>query len=171
MTKPVNAALGIARGRRLTLLELTCLACFAACDGACGIESLTGAVGLGWALVLILLIPWFCSAPIALVAAELSPMMPEEHGYYMWVQESLGPFWAVQEARWTLGCCGMLLASFPVLFVAYLSSLIPARADSADVPRSASRARCSPRWAKDPGAPARGGRPQIAWRARPCVAR
>jgi amino acid transporter len=134
VTKPVNAPLGIATGRRLTLLELTCLAYFTACGGAFGIEPLIGAVGPGWAMVLILLTPALYSAPIALMAAELSTMMPEEGGYYIWVRESLGPFWAVQEAWWTLGYSVMLLASFPVLFVAYLSYLIPAIAVSADAP-------------------------------------
>ena len=60
--------------------------------------------------------------------------MPEEGGYYIWVRDSLGPFWAVQEARWTMSYSVMLLACFPVLFVSYLSYLVPWIAPSADVP-------------------------------------
>jgi amino acid transporter len=85
-------------------------------------------------MALIFLTPTLYSVPIALMAAELSTLLPEEGGYYIWVRESLGPFWAVQEAWWTLSCSVMLLASFPVLFVTYLSYLVPSIAPSADVP-------------------------------------
>ena len=124
----------VAPARRLSLAALTCLAYFTACGGAFGIEPLIGAVGPGWAMVLIFLTPALYSVPIALMAAELSTLLPEEGGYYIWVRESLGPFWAVQEAWWTLSYSVMLLASFPVLFVTYLSYLVPSIAPSADVP-------------------------------------
>jgi amino acid transporter len=42
------------------------------------------------------------SLPIALMVAEFVTLMPEEGGYYIWVREALGPFWAVQEAWWAM---------------------------------------------------------------------
>jgi amino acid transporter len=124
----------LARERRLALPALTCLAYFTACGGAFGIEPLIGAVGPGWAVVLIFLTPLLWSLPIALMTAELTTLMPEQGGYYVWVYESLGPFWAVQEAWWTMCNTLMLMAIFPVLFVSYLSYLVPWIAPSADVP-------------------------------------
>lgn len=112
-------------GRRLTLAALTCVTFFTTCGGAFGIESLIGAIGPGWAVVLILLTPLVFSLPIALMAAELTTLMPEEGGYYIWVREALGPFWAVQEGWWTMSYSVMLLAIFPVLFVSYLGYLVP----------------------------------------------
>jgi len=80
---------------------LVCLAFFTTCGGAYGLEPLVGAVGPGWAVVLIVVTPLVWSLRLALMVAELATLIPEEGGYYVWVRETLGPFWAVQEAWWT----------------------------------------------------------------------
>jgi len=117
--------------RRLTMWALVCLAFFTTCGGAYGLEPLVGAVGPGWAVVLIVVTPFVWSLPMALMVAELATLIPEEGGYYVWVRETLGPFWAVQEAWWTIGYSIALLAIFPVLFVSYLTFFIPALGSSA----------------------------------------
>ena len=119
-----NAA-GLAPGRRLSLSALISVGFFTTCGGAFGLEPLIGAVGPGWALALLFLTPLLWSIPIALMVAELSTLMPEEGGYYIWVREALGSFWAVQEAWWTIGYSLMLLAIFPVFFASYLGNLVP----------------------------------------------
>lgn len=116
----------LARERRLTLFALMSLAYFSTSGGAFGIEPLVGSVGPGWAVALILIAPLVWSLPMTLMVAELATLMPEEGGYYIWVRETLGPFWAVQEAWWTMGYSLALLAIFPVLFVSYLSYFVPA---------------------------------------------
>ncbi|MCX7055854.1 MAG: APC family permease, partial [Proteobacteria bacterium] len=63
--------------------------------------------------------------PIALMVAELTTLLPEEGGYYVWVREALGSFWALQEAWWTVSYSIMVLAVYPILFVNYLSYLVP----------------------------------------------
>jgi amino acid transporter len=63
------------------------------------------------------------------MAAELTTLMPVEGGYYVWVRETLGPFWAVQEAWWTIAYTLVILAAFPVLFVNYLIYLAPGLVD------------------------------------------
>jgi amino acid transporter len=120
------------KSRRLTLLALTCLIFFITCGGPFGLEGLIGTVGPGWAIVLIIVTPLIWSLPMALMVAELSTMMPEEGGYYIWVRETLGPFWGVQEAWWTISYSTILLASFSVLFVSYLAFFIPGLATGAD---------------------------------------
>jgi amino acid transporter len=111
---------------------LTCVAFFTTCGGAFGIEPLVSAVGPGWALIMIVATPLVWSIPIALMVAELSTRMPEEGGYYVWVRNTLGHFWAVQEAWWSMSYSIVLLAMFPVLFVGYLTFFIPAIAPAAD---------------------------------------
>ena len=121
------------RSRRLTLSALTCILFFITCGGPFGLEGLIGAVGPGWAVVLIIVTPLIWSLPIALMVAELATLMPEEGGFYVWVRETLGPFWAVQEAWWTICYSIVLLASFSVLFASYSAFFIPALAPGADV--------------------------------------
>jgi amino acid transporter len=104
------------------------IAFFTTCGGPFGLESLPSAVGPGLAVVLILATPLVWSLPIAAMVAELTTLIPAEGGYYIWVREAVGRFWAVQEAWWTIGYSIALLASFPVLFVSYLSFFIPALA-------------------------------------------
>jgi amino acid transporter len=88
-------------------------------------SDLRSTVGPGWAVVFIVVSPLIWSLPIALMVAELATRMPEEGGYYIWVRETLGPFWAVQEAWWTMAYSAGLLAGFPVLLVGYISYFIP----------------------------------------------
>jgi amino acid transporter len=113
------------RERRLTLAALTFVTFFTTCGGAFGVESLIGAVGPALSVLLLFLMPLLWSLPIALMAAELATLMPEEGGYYIWVRRALGPFWAVQVGWWSLSYSVLLLAIYPVLFVSYLSYLIP----------------------------------------------
>lgn len=94
-TSPVTAGRLAPKGQ-LTLAALTCLVFFTTSGGAFGLEALIGAVGPGWAVALIVVTPLIWSLPTALMVAELATLMPEEGGYYVWVREALGPFWAVQ---------------------------------------------------------------------------
>jgi amino acid transporter len=126
--------LHLSPARRLTLLGLMSVAFFTTCGGPFGLEPLPAAVGPGWAVILILLAPLLWSLPMALMVAELSTLMPEEGGYYIWVRDTMGRFWGVQEAWWTMGYSIGLLASFPVLFVSYVTFFIPVLAPGADVP-------------------------------------
>jgi amino acid transporter len=133
---PGSALIHLPPERRLTLLGLMAVAFFTTCGGPFGLEPLPAAVGPGWAVVLILAAPLFWSLPMALMVAELSTLMPEEGGYYVWVREAMSPFWGVQEAWWTMGYSIGLMASFPVLFVSYISFFIPALAPGANAPHA-----------------------------------
>jgi len=120
------------RERRLTLFALISLIYFTTSGGAFGLEPLVGAVGPGWAVLLMVLTPLVWSLPMALMVAELASLMPEEGGYYVWVRETIGPFWEVQEAWWSMAYSTVLLAIFPVLFVSYLCYFIPVIGPAAD---------------------------------------
>jgi len=121
------------RSRRLSLFALVCVIYFTVSGGAFGVEPLVGAVGPGLAVLLIVVTPFVWSLPMALMVAELATLLPEEGGYYVWVKESLGNFWGVQEAWWTIGYSIAVIAMLPQLFVTYLSFFIQAVAPGLDL--------------------------------------
>ena len=125
---PVTFALP--REQCISLLGLACLIYFHTCGGAFGLEPLIGVAGPAWAVILILVTPIVWSLPAALMVAELTSLLPEEGGYYVWIRKAFGPFWAVQQACWTMACSMVWLAMYPVLFVSYLSFLIPSLSTS-----------------------------------------
>ena len=128
------------RERRLNLLALASLIFFTTSGGAFGLEPLVGAVGPGWAVVLIAVTPLVWSLPAALMAAELTALMPEEGGYYVWIREAFGPFCAVQQAWWMMTISVVWMAMSPVLFVSYLTSFVSSIAYFVDVTNIASLA-------------------------------
>jgi amino acid transporter len=128
-----TAEIHLPKERRLTLLALVSLIFFTTCGGAFGIEPLIGTIGPGLAVLFIVITPFVWSLPMSLMVAELTTMMPDEGGYYIWVRETLGPFWAVQEAVWTMSCGAALLAIFPVMFVSYLTYFVPALTPSSGI--------------------------------------
>jgi len=121
----------LSKERRVTMLGLTWLIFFTTCGGAYGLEPLIGAIGPAWAITLILVTPLVWSLPTALMAAELTTLMPEEGGYYVWIRETFGPFWAIQQSCWTITCAVVWMAMYPVLFVTYLTFFVPAVSTSA----------------------------------------
>jgi amino acid transporter len=126
-------AVSLPRERRIPIVALTCLIFFTTCGGAFGLEPLVGAVGPGWAVILILATPFLWSLPIALMVAELATLMPAEGGYFVWIRDTFGPFWAVQQACWTISCSIVWLAMYPALFITYLGFLVPAVASESGV--------------------------------------
>ncbi len=68
--------------------------------GAYGIEEMIPQAGPGLTLVMLMVLPFFWSTPMGLVAAELGSAMPEEGGYYKWVQRACGEFWGFQAGWW-----------------------------------------------------------------------
>ncbi|MBQ1501846.1 MAG: APC family permease, partial [Firmicutes bacterium] len=68
--------------------------------GAYGIEDMIPAAGPGLTIILLIVLPFFWSIPQGLVAAELGSAIPEEGGYYKWIQRALGEFWGFQGCWW-----------------------------------------------------------------------
>jgi amino acid transporter len=74
---------------------------------------------------MLLLVPLFWSLPETLIIGELSSMLPEEGGYYKWVQRAFGRFWAFQNGWWTWMYSLVDMAIYPVLFTQYLAFFAP----------------------------------------------
>jgi amino acid transporter len=93
--------------------------------GPYGLEDIIGKAGYWRALVLLAVVPLIWSLPTSLMIGELASAMPEEGGYYRWVQRALGRFWGFQEAWLSLAASVFDMAIYPVTFVLYLSRIAP----------------------------------------------
>ena len=92
--------------------------------GAYGIEDMISASGPGMTIIMLLVLPLVWAFPIALASCELGSAIPDECGFYRWVQRALGEFWGFQ-IGW-LKNIGIYInvAVFVVLATDYLSSYI-----------------------------------------------
>ena len=111
--------------RRLGLLALAALIYLVVSGGAYGIEDAVKIAGPRLTLLLCLIVPLTLSLPTALMAAELTALMPVEGGFYYWVKEALGSFAGFVEAWLTLLYTATDMAIYPVLIAAYLAFVMP----------------------------------------------
>lgn len=88
-------------------------------------EGLVAELGPGLALLLLILVAIFWSLPEVLIIGELSSMLPEEGGYYKWVQRAFGEFWGFQNGWLTWMYSLVDMALYPLLFNQYLAYLLP----------------------------------------------
>jgi amino acid transporter len=111
--------------RRLKLLPLVCVIYLVVSGGAYGLEDAVRLAGPRLTMLLCLVVPLTLSVPTALMAAELTALMPVEGGFYFWVKEALGPFAGFAEVYLTVLYSAVDTAIYPLLFAAYLSFLVP----------------------------------------------
>ena len=88
-------------------------------------ETLIHDVGPGLGLLILLVVPIVWSVPEALIVGELASMLPEEGGYYRWVDRAFGRFWAFQNGWLTWMYSLVDMAIYPVLFATYLKYFAP----------------------------------------------
>src|ERR1700758_144627 len=119
-----NASL-LPDARKLGLLSLACVMYLVVSGGAYGLEDAVRLAGPRLTLLLCLIVPLTLSLPTALMAAELTALMPVEGGFYFWVKEALGPVAGFAEAYLTILYTAVDTAIYPVLFVTYITSLFP----------------------------------------------
>jgi amino acid transporter len=112
--------------RKLRLLPLLAATYFMVSGGPYDLEDIIGFGGYGFALLLLLLLPFFWSFPTALMLGELAAAVPAEGGFYAWVRRALGPFWGFQEAWLSLASSVFDMAIYPTTFVLYLERIFPA---------------------------------------------
>jgi amino acid transporter len=90
--------------------------------GAYGIEDMIPTTGPGLTLILLLVIPFLWGVPLGLVASELGSAIPEEGGYYKWIQRGLGNFWGFQAGWWRTLSIYVDSTVYIVFAVAYLDT-------------------------------------------------
>ena len=111
--------------RSVSTLSLVFILYFCTSGGAFTTETLVHSVGPGLALLILVLVPLVYSLPEVLIVGELASMLPEEGGYYRWVQRAFGPFWAFQNGWLTWMYSFVDMAIYPKLFVTYLRYFAP----------------------------------------------
>ena len=111
--------------RKLGLVALVCVMYLVVSGGAYGLEDAVRMAGPRLTLLLCIVVPLTLSLPTALMAAELTALMPVEGGFYFWVKEALGPFAGFAEAYLTILYTAVDMAIYPVLFASYLSFIVP----------------------------------------------
>ena len=112
--------------RKLSMVPLIFIIFYEVSGGPFGIEDSVGAAGPLLAIVGFLALPVIWSIPEALITAELGTMFPENSGFVVWVASALGPYWGFQQGwmKWLSGVIDNAL--YPVLFLDYLKSAVPA---------------------------------------------
>lgn len=110
---------------KLTLLTLAAATFFMVSGGPYGLEDVVQMAGYGGAIVILLITPLLWSIPTAMMVSELSSAIPEEGGFYIWVQRGLGRFWGYQESWLTLAGSIFEMALYPTLFVDYIGHFAP----------------------------------------------
>jgi len=111
--------------RAVGTLSLVFILFFCTSGGPYTTETLIHSVGPGLGLLILVLVPLVWSLPEVLIVGELASMLPEEGGYYRWVDRAFGRFWAFQNAWLTWMCSLVDMAIYPVLFNQYLRFFVP----------------------------------------------
>ncbi|HEX8941815.1 MAG TPA: APC family permease [Gemmatimonadaceae bacterium] len=111
--------------RGLGTVSLVFILYFTTSGGAYTTETLIHEVGPGLGLLILLVVPLVWSIPEVLIVGELASMLPEEGGYYRWVDRAFGRFWAFQNGWLTWMYSLVDMAIYPVLFNQYLRYFVP----------------------------------------------
>jgi amino acid transporter len=70
------------------------------CSGSFGMEDVVSSSGPGFTILMIVLLPFIWSVPMALISSELGSAIPEGGGFYRWVRRAMGEFWSFQTGWW-----------------------------------------------------------------------
>lgn len=70
------------------------------CSGSFGMEDVVSSSGPGMTLLMIIVLPFVWSVPLAFVSSELGSMIPEAGGLYRWIRRGMGEYWAFQGGWW-----------------------------------------------------------------------
>ncbi|XP_072985466.1 probable polyamine transporter At1g31830 [Typha latifolia] len=111
---------------KVSIIPLIFLIFYEVSGGPFGIEDSVQAAGPFLAILGFVVFPLIWSIPEALITAEMGTMFPEDGGYVVWVSSALGPYWGFQQGwmKWLSGVIDNAL--YPVLFLDYLKSGVPA---------------------------------------------
>ncbi len=112
--------------RGVSTLALVFILFFCTSGGPYTTETLVHSLGPGQGLLILLIVPLIWSLPEILIVGELASMLPEEGGYYRWVDRAFGRFWAFQNGWITWMYSLVDMAIYPVLFIQYFRYFAPA---------------------------------------------
>lgn len=94
-------------------------------SGPFGLEAMVRDAGPGAAALMLVVGLLFWGLSHALVATELSSAVPEEGGFFRWVEMAFGEFWGFQTAWWYWIKMLADTSIYPILFCEYLKYWVP----------------------------------------------
>ena len=97
--------------------------------GAFGIEDIISMSGPGMTIAMLIIFAVIWAHPISQVVSELSALMPDEGGIYVWVKAALGEFWGFCMGWWGTLSIYLSTAVYVVLITDYAADFIPALSD------------------------------------------
>jgi amino acid transporter len=92
------------------------------CSGSFGMEDVVSSSGPGFTILMIILLPFVWSIPMALVSAELGSAIPEGGGLFRWVRRGLGEYWSFQTGWWWTMSLYVDSAVYIALALGYIQS-------------------------------------------------
>ncbi|HZL65559.1 MAG TPA: APC family permease [Thermoleophilia bacterium] len=92
------------------------------CSGSFGMEDVVSSSGPGLTLLMIVVLPFVWSVPMAFVASEMGSMIPEAGGSYRWVRRAMGEYWSFQSGWWWTLSVFIDSAVYVALALGYIQS-------------------------------------------------
>jgi len=92
------------------------------CSGSFGMEDVVSSSGPGFTILMIVLLPFIWSVPMAFLASELGSAIPEEGGFGRWVRHGLGEYWGFQSSWWWTLSLYVDSSVYIVLAITYIQS-------------------------------------------------
>ena len=93
--------------------------------GIYGNEAMLMAAPPAYVFVMLGIVPFVYSLPIALIVAELSTAFPEDGGYVVWVRDACGHAVGSHHAYWVWVIYVVDAAVYPVLVSSYVDTMVP----------------------------------------------
>ena len=93
--------------------------------GIYGNEAMLMAAPPAHVFVMLGIVPFVYSLPIALIVAELSTAFPEDGGYVVWVRDACGHAVGSHHAYWVWVIYVVDAAIYPVLVANYVDTMVP----------------------------------------------
>ena len=93
--------------------------------GIYGNEAMLMAAPPAYVFVMLGIVPFVYSLPIALIVAELSTAFPEDGGYVVWVRDACGHAVGSHHAYWVWIIYVVDASIYPVLVSSYVDTMVP----------------------------------------------
>ena len=112
-------------GKKIGVFGMVVIGFFWVHGGIYGNEAMLMAGPPLYVFILLGIVPFVYSLPIALIVAELSTAFPEDGGYVVWVQEACGRSIGSHHAYWVWVIYVVDAAIYPVLVANYVDTMVP----------------------------------------------
>jgi amino acid transporter len=107
---------------RMRLFTVVVVVFTLVCSGSFGMEDVVSSSGPGFTILMIVLLPFVWSVPMAFLASELGSAIPEEGGFGRWVRHGLGEYWGFQSSWWWTLSLYVDSSVYIVLAITYIQS-------------------------------------------------